>query len=110
MTTGRVFEAMNPREPQHISDVLPRLMARRGYGRVQSAGACAEAWQKAAGQRVAACTRATAVRRGVLEVLVSNSTMVQEITFQKRALLAQLAELLPDENIRDLRFRVGPLT
>lgn len=96
-------------QPQPIGDILAELIARRGYARVRSAGACAEAWRQAAGQQLAAHTRATEVRRGVLEVLVSNSTLVQEIGFQKRALLDRLAELLPDENIRNLKFRVGPI-
>jgi len=96
-------------EPQHIGDVLAQLMARRGYARVQSADRCAEAWQQAAGTRLAKYTRATVVRRGVLEVLASSSTIVQEMGFEKAALVARLAELLPDEKIRDLKFRVGPL-
>jgi predicted nucleic acid-binding Zn ribbon protein len=100
---------MPSREPRHIADVLSALMARRGYGRVQSADACAKAWRQAAGERIAECTRATAVRRGVLEVLVTNSTLVQEMTFEKRALIERLTALAPDENIRDLRFRVGPI-
>ncbi len=97
-------------QPQPIGEVLSQLMARRGYARVQSAGALAEAWRQAAGERNADRTQATAVRRGVLEVLVANSTLAQELGFQKRAMVARLAELLPDENIRDLKFRVGPMT
>jgi predicted nucleic acid-binding Zn ribbon protein len=85
-------------------------MARRGYARVESGGACAAAWRVAAGAQLAACTRATQVRRGVLEVLVSNSTMVQELGFQKQQLIKRLAELVPDEKIRDLKLRVGPIT
>ena len=94
---------------QHIGEVLSKLMARRGYGRVQSAGAVGEAWSTTAGAALAACTRATTVRRGVLEVLVENSTLAQELGFQKQELIRRLAELLPDENIRELKFRVGPL-
>jgi predicted nucleic acid-binding Zn ribbon protein len=101
---------MSYRPPQRIGEVLSSLMARRGYARVESGGACADAWRQAAGELLASCTRVTQVRRGVLEVLVSNSTMVQEIGFQKAALLKQLAALLPDENIRDLKLRVGPIT
>lgn len=97
-------------QPQRIGDVLAQLLARRGYARVRSGGACAEAWRQAAGERLASSTRATGVRRGVLEVLVENSTLVQEMNFEKRALISRLAELLPDENIRDVRFRVGPVT
>jgi len=96
-------------EPRQIGDVLSQLMARRGYARVQSAGACAEAWQQAAGEKIAAVTRATTVRRGVLEVLVKNSILAQELGFQKLALVKQLAELLPAEKIRDVKFRVGKL-
>ena len=97
-------------QPQPIGDVISQLMPRRGYARVRAAGACTEAWRAAAGERLASCTRATAIRRGVLEVLVENSTMVQEINFQKKALINRLAELLPEENIRDVKFRVGPVT
>ena len=101
---------MTSGNPKRIGDVLAELMARRGYARVRSGGACGDAWREAAGQSVAACSRATLVRRGVLEVWVSHSTMVQEIGYQKQALLKRLAELLPDENIRDLKLRVGPVT
>jgi predicted nucleic acid-binding Zn ribbon protein len=101
---------MNYSEPRHIGDVLSQLIARRGYARVQSASAFAEAWSQAAGERWASCTRALAVRRGVLDVQVGNSTLAQELGFQKKKLLKRLAELLPDEKIRDLKFRVGPLT
>lgn len=101
---------MQHREPQPIGDVLSKLMARRGYARVQSAGALGEAWRQAAGEKIAARTRATVVRRGVLEVLVANSTLAQELGFQKRAMVERLADLLPDEQIRDVRFRVGPMT
>jgi predicted nucleic acid-binding Zn ribbon protein len=96
--------------PERIGDIMSELMARRGYARVQSGGACEAAWREAAGQQMAQFTRATQVRRGVLDVLVSNSTMVQEIGFQKAVLIKRLAELLPDEKIRDLKLRVGPIT
>ncbi len=95
------------RGPQHVSGILAQLMARRGYARQQSAAALEEAWRTAAGELVAGYTRVGAVRRGALEVIVANSTLVQELSFQKPALLVALRNLLPDEPIRDLRFRVG---
>jgi predicted nucleic acid-binding Zn ribbon protein len=101
---------MSRGQPQHIGDVLSQLMARRGYARERSAGACAEAWRAAVGDRLAGSTKAAGIRRGVLDVLVKNSILMQEMNFQKRDLLARLAQLLPDENIRDLKFRVGPVT
>jgi predicted nucleic acid-binding Zn ribbon protein len=96
-----------PRSPEKIGNILTELMARRGYARVQSAQAHEAAWRKAAGALAAKHTRIGALRRGKLEIIVTNSTLVQELMFQKSSLLKTLAELLPDEAIKDLRFRVG---
>src|ERR1044071_4552955 len=98
---------MPKRAPQPIADVLSRLLSRRGYARQQAASACVDAWRTAAGDLAAKHTRPGQIRSGVLEILAGNSTLVQELTFQKQALLEKLKQLLPDESIRDLRFRVG---
>ena len=95
------------RGPQTIGNVLSELMARSGYARVQSAAACEAAWREAAGPLAAKYTRPGQLRRGTLEVVVANSTLVQELGFQKQALLKSLAGLLPDEGIKNLRFKVG---
>ncbi|MBN1909997.1 MAG: DUF721 domain-containing protein [Pirellulales bacterium] len=98
---------MTRRGPQPIGEILADLMAQRGFGRVRSAAALDEAWREAVGESAAEYTRAGSLRRGRLDVTVANSMLVQELTFQKPALLAQLREHLPDETIRDIRFRVG---
>jgi len=92
-----------------MADVLSELLTRRGYARAQAGAAYADIWHEAAGELVARYTRPGVVRRGVLEVLVANSTLMQELTFQKPAILKRLARLLPDERIVDLRLRVGPI-
>ena len=97
------------RGPQAIGGVLSELMARHGYARVQSAAAYDAAWREAAGPLAAAYTRVGLLRRGTLEVVVANSTLVQELGFQKSALVKSLARLLPDEGIESLRFRVGSI-
>ena len=95
--------------PKPISNILAELLARRGYARVQAAGLSQQAWSEAAGETLAAQTRPGKVSRGVLEVFVTNSMLAQELGFAKKKLLARLQQLQPDEKIRDLRFRVGPL-
>ena len=95
--------------PLPIAEVLSELMARRGFARVRSAEALENAWREAAGELLAGYSRAGEVRRGKLEVIVANSTLAQELTFQKSAIVKRLAERLPDQRIRDLRFRVGPI-
>jgi predicted nucleic acid-binding Zn ribbon protein len=98
-----------PRGPQAIGTVLVDLMARTGYARVQSTAALEAAWREAAGAAAERFSRVAALRRGKLEVVVANSTVVQELSFQKTALLNALRLALPEEQIRDLRFRVGPI-
>ena len=98
------------RGPTAIGDVLSELMARRGFARVQSAANYDAAWREAAGPLAAQYTRPGQLRRGTLEVVVANSTLVQELGFQKQELLKSLAALLPDDGIKNLRFRVGNIT
>jgi predicted nucleic acid-binding Zn ribbon protein len=97
-------------EPQKIGNILADLLARRGFGRVQSTEAYEQAWRQAAGPLAGQYTRIGALRRGTLEVVVLNSTLVQELTYQKAALLKALNQLLPEQGIRDLRFRLGAIT
>jgi len=97
------------RRPKKIGDVLAQLITLRGYGRFQADANLEQAWQAAAGGTLGRATRAGRIRRGNLEVTVTNSTVVQELTFQKPQILAELARQLPDARIRNLRFRVGTI-
>lgn len=96
-------------EARRIADVLSELHARRGYGRLQATHTAEEAWREAAGEMFAKQTRLGPVKRGVLEVIAAGPMVAQELQFQKERIIAKLAELLPDEKIRDLRCRVGPV-
>lgn len=93
--------------PKRLDDILAQVMFQRGYGQELSTLDCAEAWRDIVGDRVAKMTLPTRIRQGVLEVLVENSTIVQELTFQKVHLLACLSERLPEQRIADVRFRIG---
>jgi predicted nucleic acid-binding Zn ribbon protein len=92
-----------------MGDILSELITRRGYGRVQTETSFADAWREAVGEPTCRFTRAGSMRRGSLDVIVANSVLVQELTFRKQAILARLAELLPQETIRNFRLRVGPI-
>jgi hypothetical protein len=96
--------------PKRIGEILPELMARRGYARVQSAAKYEAAWRQAAGTLIAQYSRVGGLRRGRLEVIVANSTLVQELGFQKSEILRTLGTLLPEEGIEDLHFRVGTIS
>jgi len=100
---------MKARNPWHISDVLVELMARYDYTRQQWTATLEKAWKEAVGPTFASATRIGRLRRGVLEVVVKHSALVQELAFQKEDLLQTLQHLLPDQPIHDLRFRLGPV-
>ncbi len=97
------------RTPQRVGQVVSRLMARRGYGAEKAAALSQQAWQAAVGQALAMHSRPGRSCGGVLEVIVANSMIMQELTFQKQAILEQLKQQLPEMKWHDLRFRVGQL-
>jgi predicted nucleic acid-binding Zn ribbon protein len=99
---------MTPKKaPQRIGDVVAQLLSRRGYGRELAPVIEDQAWRDAVGDALAEHTRPGRTRRGVLEVTVRNSTVMQELVFQKTELIQTLIDRLPDAEISDLRFRVG---
>ncbi len=97
------------RGPQRIADTLSGLMARRGYAQEHSSTQRDAAWQQAVGDALAKHSRPANVQRGLLEITVRNSAVMQELTFRKKQLLKRLVKDLPDLKIRDLRFRIGVL-
>ena len=97
------------RPAQPIASVMGQLLAKRGYGQVQAAASCAAAWQQAVGSRFEKDTRCGSVRRGILEVTVRNSLILQELTFLKTQLVKELASLAPQHKITSLKFKVGNL-
>lgn len=97
------------KKPKRIDNVIAQVVQRRGYAQVRITGEREEAWQKAVGEQLAKSTRVGGVRRGVLDVSVANSLLMQELTFRKEELLALLQEALPEAGLKQLRFRVAPI-
>ena len=97
------------RQPKRIGKVVAQLINKRGYGRTQASEVLTEQWRIAVGEAGARFSHACRVRGGNLEVLVANSTVLQELTFQQQQILEKLQKQLPEAGIRALRFRSGPL-
>jgi hypothetical protein len=64
-------------------------------------------WPEAAGSKLSSCTRAAAVKEGILFVQVPNSSWAQHLTFFKGTLLKKINRLLQGNVIKDIRFQVG---
>jgi predicted nucleic acid-binding Zn ribbon protein len=96
------------RGPRPLSEILGELFTVRGYGRLRARQELEEAWNAAVGESRCRQTRLGEVRRGVLNVTVAHSTLLEELAaFHKPALLAALRTGAPATTIQDIRFRVG---
>ena len=104
---SRKADTASPRGPQKAADIVAQLMARRGYGRLQSSVITTEAWRTAAGEKFAGKSRPGELKRGKLEIHVRNSAVLQELTFAKKKILKLLLAAMPEAKITDLKFRVG---
>ena len=89
-----------------MGEVINQLMARRGYGQVKSTEEIRSVWNEIAGP-MGPQSLPGSIRRGVLEVFVRNSAVLQELTFSKKQLLTQLQKTLPNQSIKDLKFRIS---
>ncbi len=95
--------------PKSAADVIAQVMNKRGYARIQASEAFDELWQQAVGESLARYTRVGNLRRGVLEVTVASSTVMQELQFNKRNILRKIKQTDPQTRISDLRFRSGAI-
>src|SRR5262245_51503952 len=83
--------------PKPVRNVLSQLLAKRGYAQVQTAAGCQAAWCEAVGEKLAGDSRPGNVRRGVLEVLVRNSSALHELSFVKAKVVRTLKQLIPEQ-------------
>jgi len=93
--------------PVAMAEVMSELLVRRGYARLQSSSYLSDAWNGAVEESLAVCSRPARLRGTTLEVVVSDSTLVQELTLRKADLMARLNGQLGEESVREIRFRVG---
>ena len=103
LTGGR-----KPRGPKRLGEVVGRLVARKGYVDDLGEEQRLSAWRDAAGT-LAAHSRPGRMNRGALEVLVRNSVVLQEITFQKANILGRLRERPEWRTLVEIRFKVGTI-
>lgn len=95
------------RKEKSASYVLNQLLARKGYLQQKSSNELSDVWNEVIETRWQTKTKIGNISRGVLEVIVQNSAVSQHLNFQKQALLKKLQQMLPQNKIKDIRFRIG---
>jgi hypothetical protein len=97
------------RRPKRPADLLGQLMARKGYAQSETANELESTWNEIVGTNWQTKTKVGSIRRGVLEIIVSNSSANQQLAFQKKKLLLELQKQLPKNNLKNLRFTIGSI-
>ncbi len=90
-----------------IGSVIRKLMSQRGYAAIQATSELHEKWGEIVGEVLAQRTCPGNVSRGTLLVIVNDSGSMQELSFRKKQILAELKAKLPEAKVEELRFRVG---
>lgn len=98
------------RRPKKVADLIAQLMARKGWGQATAADELQSVWHSIAATSWSQQTQLGNVRKGVLEVIVANSALLQQLEFTKQNLVASLQQRLPQNKIKDIRFRIGNVT
>lgn len=104
MATGR-----RPyKEPQRVSELLPRLM-REIVPRPGSAlDALRRAWPGVVGASTASRARPTGLKEGTLTVRVASAAVKHDLSvFRGGEVLRALADAVPEAHLRAIRYHVG---
>ena len=74
----RAFKAEKSAEPQHLGKVLSELIALKGLARVHGSEQLQQAWKTVAGDEIGQRSRVLELTRGVLQIGVGSSALLND--------------------------------
>jgi len=90
-----------------ISQALSELIALKGLARVRGDQRLIEAWEQAAGEKIASQTAVQGIKNRIVMVGVENSALLNELnSFHKGSLLKNMQKEYGKQDVRDIRFRL----
>ncbi len=95
------------RRPKQARELVNQIIARRGIAAEQTKDQLQQVWDSIVGVDVANQTRTGSVRRGELEIIVANSSLMQFLSFQETDYLSKINQNMRSTEIKKLRFRIG---
>jgi len=104
-TTMKKDSAITP-----LHDVLSSLFQTLGAGDRTELWKVGTLWNDTVGPLIAESTRPAAVRNDVLFVNVATSVWMQELHFMRDTILEKLNRGMEKSTLREIRFRVGPVS
>ena len=98
------------RRPKRAQDLINNVIARRGIAAEQSSHRLQNIWESVIGMDLANQTRVSSLRRGVLEIIVSNSSLMQILSFNKEQYKEEINQQMQNGTLSDIRFRIGRIS
>ncbi len=94
-------------DPLPLANALAELIAVRGYARRQADADLQSAWETATERQWPGQTYASRVVRGVLQVMVTSSALLSELSaFHQAALTTAIQQHAPHLRIKSIKFRL----
>jgi len=94
--------------PELLRFALDRQIRRMGVARRLEGGRAMALWADVVGPQIAARSEPLSFHGGTLTVAVTESAWRQELTLEKKHLLARLNEALDKNVVRDIFFVASP--
>jgi hypothetical protein len=96
---------MDPMEK--IGNIISQIMGQSRYAKRSRQGPIFDRWSEIVGEPLADKCRPVAVRKNVLIVNVADSVWMQELQFQKLAILERIWEKVEKDAVTDIRWIIG---
>jgi predicted nucleic acid-binding Zn ribbon protein len=96
-------------DPEHIGSILKQLFHNSGWDNQLKASLPLLRWQDLVGLEIARQSQPEFLKDGVLQVRVENSVWLSHLRFLEGQLIQILNKELPSLEIKEIRFRQGPL-
>jgi hypothetical protein len=100
---------MKKEGPEHIGSIFEQLFRNPEWKDKLQASLPLLRWQEIVGDKIARQSQPESLSDGVLAVRVANSAWLHHLRFLERDLRQKLNKELPALEIKELRFRQGPL-
>lgn len=93
---------------KEIKDIVGSLLNKIEKGGFQKAGATREAWLKTVDEKTAEHTNPVNFKKGVLTVIVENSSWLYKMTLEKRDIIKKFNEHYTGrQKVIEIKIRVG---
>lgn len=98
------------KKPAHLKDSLDNLLRKWETTHIKRGTAVKDAWWGCVGEQAKKKAKPVSLKKGVLTVIVEDSTWLYNLTLEKRRMMQKFNEKYTGrKKITDIRFRIGSL-